>query len=66
MTGSPRAGEILMLDGTDVFVYNGLGIEPYVSGIIESGEFDDTLFVKASERHQSFGSGGRWRSCREG
>ena len=45
----PRAGEILMLDGTDVFVYNGLGIEPYVSGIIESGEFDDTLFVKASE-----------------
>ena len=45
----PRAGEILMLGGTDVFVYNGLGIEPYVSGIIESGEFDDTLFVKASE-----------------
>ena len=45
----PRAGEIILLDGTDVFVYNGLGIEPYVSDIIKSGEFDDVLFVKASE-----------------
>ena len=33
----PRAGEILSLVGADVFVYNGLGIEPYVSAIIESG-----------------------------
>ncbi len=45
----PRASEILLLEDTDVFVYNGLGIEPYVSNIIESGEFDGILFVKASD-----------------
>ena len=45
----PRAGEILLLEDTDVFVYNGLGIEPYVSSLIESGEFDGMLFVKATD-----------------
>ena len=33
----------------DVFVYNGLGMESYVDQIMESGEFDNVLFVKASE-----------------
>ncbi len=45
----PRAQEIQSLQDADVFVYNGLGMEPYVDQIIESGEFDNVLFVKASE-----------------
>ena len=45
----PRAGEIQSLKNADVFVYNGLGIEPYVENIIASGEFDHIVFVKASE-----------------
>ena len=45
----PRAQEIQSLNDADVFVYNGLGMEPYVENIIGSGEFDNVLFVKASE-----------------
>ena len=45
----PRAQEIQSLKSTDVFVYNGLGMEPYVENMISSGEFDNVLFVKASE-----------------
>ena len=45
----PRAQEIQSLLRADVFVYNGLGMEPYVDQIIESGDFDNVLFVKASE-----------------
>ena len=45
----PRAQEIQSLKNTDVFVYNGLGMEPYVENMISSGEFDNVLFVKASE-----------------
>lgn len=45
----PRAQEIQSLKDADVFVYNGLGMEPYVDNMIDSGEFDNVLFVKASE-----------------
>ena len=45
----PRPQEIQSLKDADVFVYNGLGMEPYVDNMIESGEFDNVLFVKASE-----------------
>jgi len=45
----PRAQEIQSLKDADVFVYNGLGMESYIENIIESGEFDNVLFVKASE-----------------
>ncbi|QMU53474.1 MAG: hypothetical protein GKS07_11380 [Nitrosopumilus sp.] len=45
----PRAQEIQSLKNTDVFVYNGLGMEPYIENMIGSGEFDNVLFVKASE-----------------
>ena len=45
----PRALEIQSLKDADVFVYNGLGIESYVDNLIDSGEFDHVLFVKASE-----------------
>ena len=47
--GEPRAQEIQSLKDADVFVYNGLGMESYVDNIINSGEFDNVLFVKASE-----------------
>ncbi|MGH1568801.1 MAG: hypothetical protein ACRBBZ_06430, partial [Nitrosopumilus sp.] len=37
------------MKNADVFVYNGLGMEPYVENMIGSGEFDNVLFVKASK-----------------
>ena len=45
----PQPGRILSLQEADVFVYNGLGIEPYAKSIIDSDEFDHVMFVKASE-----------------
>ena len=45
----PRPQEIQSLKDADVFVYNGLGMEPYVDNMIESGEFDNVLFAKVSE-----------------
>ena len=45
----PRAQEIQSLKDADVFVYNGLGMEPYLENIIESGEFDNILCVKGSD-----------------
>ena len=45
----PRAQEIQSLNDADVFVYNGLGMESYIENIIESGEFDNVVFLKASE-----------------
>ena len=45
----PRPQEIQSLKDASVFVYNGLGMEPYVENIIESGEFDNVVFVKASD-----------------
>ena len=45
----PRAQEIQSLKDASIFVYNGLGMEPYVDNMIGSGEFDNVLFVKASD-----------------
>ena len=45
----PRAQEIQSLLRADVFVYNGLGMESYIENITESGEFDNVVFLKASE-----------------
>ena len=45
----PRPQEIQSLKDASVFVYNGLGMEPYVENLIESGEFDNVVFVKASD-----------------
>ncbi|WP_299291702.1 zinc ABC transporter substrate-binding protein [Nitrosopumilus sp.] len=45
----PRPQEIKSLQDADVFVYNGLGMEPYIDKMIDSGEFDNVLFVKVSE-----------------
>ena len=56
----PRAQEIQSLKNTDIFVYNGLGMEPYVENMIDSGEFDNVLFVRASEgiKMMKFDEGG--------
>lgn len=45
----PRPQEIQALKDADVLVYNGLGMEPYIDNMIDSGEFDNVLFLKASE-----------------
>lgn len=45
----PDSQKILSLKSADVFVYNGLGMEPYVDNLINSGEFENVLFVKSSE-----------------
>jgi zinc transport system substrate-binding protein len=45
----PRPQEIQALKDADVLVYNGLGMEPYIDNMIESGEFDNVLFLKASD-----------------
>ena len=45
----PRAGDIVLLESTDVFVYNGLGMEPYVDQIIDSGDYEHIVFVNASK-----------------
>ena len=45
----PRPQEIQALKDANVFVYNGLGMEPYVDNMIKSGEFENVLFAKVSE-----------------
>lgn len=45
----PRPRDIQSMKDASVFVYNGLGMEPYVENVIDSGEFDNMIFVKASE-----------------
>ena len=45
----PRPQEIQSLKEASVLVYNGLGMEPYIDSMIDSGEFDNVLFLKASE-----------------
>ena len=49
----PRAQEIQSLKNAEVLVYNGLGMEPYVDSIIESGEFDNVLFCKSFRWNQA-------------
>ena len=44
-----QAREIESLLDASAFVYNGLGVDPYVENIIDSGEFDDLLFINTSE-----------------
>ena len=44
----PRAQEILALNEADAFIYNGLGIEPYVESIIDN-EFENVNFIDSSK-----------------
>lgn len=40
---------LVALKNADVLVYNGADFEPFVEQIIESGEFDNLMFVDASD-----------------
>ena len=45
----PQPSKIRALQDAGAFVYNGLGIEPYMESIMNTDEFDHIVFVKASE-----------------
>ncbi|MFM7796688.1 MAG: metal ABC transporter solute-binding protein, Zn/Mn family [Candidatus Nitrosotenuis sp.] len=41
----PSTGNLVSLEKSDIFVYNGGGMEPFVKKIIDSGEYHNVLFV---------------------
>ncbi|MDE1842822.1 MAG: zinc ABC transporter substrate-binding protein [Thaumarchaeota archaeon] len=45
----PSIQEIEGLKGTKLFIYNGAGMEAYISKFMESGEFANMTFVKATD-----------------
>ena len=45
----PSIQEIEELKGTQLFIYNGAGMEAYISKFMSSGEFSNMTFVKATE-----------------
>ena len=45
----PSIQQIEELKGTKLFIYNGAGMEAYISKFNSSGEFSDMTFVKATE-----------------
>jgi zinc transport system substrate-binding protein len=42
----PSTGDLLELKGADIFVYNGAGMEPFVEKLLDSGEYQNVLFVE--------------------
>ena len=45
----PSIQEIEQLKGTQLFIYNGAGMESYISKFMSSGEFPNMTFVKVTE-----------------
>ncbi len=45
----PSIQQIEELKGTKLFIYNGTGMESYISKFMESGEFTNMTFAKASD-----------------
>lgn len=45
----PSTGDLIALKESDVFVYNGGGMEPFVEKILDSGEYHNVLFVDSSQ-----------------
>lgn len=45
----PTIQQIEELKGTRLFIYNGAGMEAYISKFMESGEFPNMTFAKASD-----------------
>ena len=45
----PSISRVQSLQDTDVFVYNGLGLEVYVDRLAQSGDLSHIVFVKASD-----------------
>jgi zinc transport system substrate-binding protein len=44
----PSTGDLIALKESNVFVYNGGGMEPFVNKIIDSGEYSNVLFVETT------------------
>lgn len=45
----PNANDVLNLKESDIFVYNGAGMEPFVDKLIDSGEYDNVKFVETTK-----------------
>ncbi|MDH2907130.1 MAG: zinc ABC transporter substrate-binding protein [Candidatus Nitrosotalea sp.] len=45
----PSIQQIEELKGTKLFIYNGAGMEAYISKFMDSGEFQNMTFVKATD-----------------
>jgi zinc transport system substrate-binding protein len=45
----PSIQQIQELKGTNLFIYNGAGMEAYISKFMESGEFQNMTFAKATD-----------------
>jgi zinc transport system substrate-binding protein len=45
----PSANDILRLKESDIFVYNGAGMEPFVDKLINSGEYNNVRFVETTK-----------------
>lgn len=44
----PSTGNLLALKESDIFVYNGGGLEPFVDQLVNSGEYPNILFVETT------------------
>ncbi len=44
----PTTSDILDLKGSDILVYNGVGMEPFVDKLIDSGEYRNVKFVETT------------------
>ena len=44
----PSTGDLVALSNSDIFVYNGGGMEPFVEKLIDSGEYSHVLFVDST------------------
>lgn len=44
----PSTGDLIALKESDIFVYNGMGMEPFVEKLIDSGEYSNVLFVETT------------------
>lgn len=45
----PSANDILKLKESDIFVYNGVGMEPSVDKLIDSGEYNNVKFIETTK-----------------
>lgn len=45
----PSANDVLNLKESDVFIYNGAGMESFVDKLIDSGEYDNVNFVETTK-----------------
>lgn len=45
----PSPGDLISLKNANVFVYNGVGMEPFVDKLIASEEYQNTIFVESTK-----------------